>query len=996
MARRAFILEIAGVGHDGRPVRFYSGRVAPPTKIDTAGPGHTYLDVPGIERVHTEGATLDPRGGITETEPIVIELSTGRRRPRVLDPGVILGRHGPRAGVWVQLDETIPQALAAPDPIYVNADPAVLGTPPFTVHIGREVFGVNGVAGDGSPANRWRLTGTSRGLWGTVPSRHLVDALSSQQPLVVDRCVFWRTRRAILYRADIYNGRAMGPLVEVCRGFLEAQPVVEGNTVSLELIPNAAAVDRVLTAGRPTFHLAHGWHLFDGRTARYLTVAQGFATGHAWRELTTNPEIPNSGKIEMDTTRHAAVMDPTLSQNHPRRGAAEVFGRVYEVTGYNVGPPTSLAISAGPSSGIASGAIVGNPDINEAITLDVSGAHACIEWPISLFDTVNVAGGWLPGTHLGAGGLWADMALVALAEGGYGVQVTRNVPARERLRVLFWTSTLPANFGPAPIGNRQGGNVEPSRQGPASLVYAVDLAEPESTAEDFARLIQVPRDSEVGATYPIRGIADAFYQRSEKYITADGDLGLPAVGSFPVEVTYHDLEGEERTYIVEISDSVDEDENANALPAGVWGWQLTEVQRTAPDLPSFGDWPGRPRVTLRPTVRMINRPTAEVLLRLLTSNGGAQISSSFDVDYFGAGLPLADVDYDSFRAFAYIFDRWTIIVDDDETTMADLIDPILQLNGAALTMGVVDGRSVVRLVSVGLEAEAPVAHLTDADWIIRPAPEATVDSEIVNSLQIDADYDSEGKARTSVTRIDGASVEAHGEGRKMKIEARGLSLPAGVPPEQIAELRDAAAKTFQRLGRERLIWTASTTTRRGQAINVGDVVLVSSVHLRGFSDSTGVTAERARVMSKKGELSGEGCALTLKHTGARVAGFAASAEVLAIIDPVTVEVSVNRFTRPFNALGVAQYDIDGFVVDDAPIYEPRGANDAPVALPKILSTSTTTHRIVFVAAHGIAAIGGHLVQPSYDLATTRQKGYAYLADADGKLGAAADDGYEIV
>lgn len=990
---RVHLLEVAGMGHGGRPIRYYSGNIPPPPKFDPVTTT-TYLDVPGIIDASTVGGAIDPRGGIREVDPVVITIVTGRRRPRgSVDAGTLFNRHGPRSAPGgTQLARTMRQA---DDVAYTVTDPTGLGMFPAVVQINREAVEAAAAAGDGTDGNPWRLTGLKRGAWGTVAATHFVDEASSTRPHILGRCVIWKTRRAIVYEAEIYGrgpAAKMGTLREVTRGFLEAKPIVKGNSVEVEVIPNAGHVDRVMTAGAPTFGLAHGWHYFDGITARYLAGVQGFSPGAGWQQSTNAVSLDGAQWIRTQSDRHAAVMDVSLDEGHPRRGTAEVIGAVYEVDGYTVAPdPDALTLSIGqPQGDIQANVAVGNPDVNEALDIDFTGPNEVLKrWPIDLYDKVNSPSGWMPSDHTGQGGQWADMAIVDAQGGGHGLRVRRNVPALRAVRLIFSNrSGWPAGAGPRSVGQRHGGDLAPSTMGgPQAMTYGVDFAQPGETSPDYFRLIEVDRDTEAGAPVRIRGVAAAFYQETELYITANGDLGAPLGTSWAVDITHTDHAGEERVETIDIAASAPALDGDDDPVEGVWTWRIPEHLRPAGVLPSFGDWPDRPRVRMSPTIQMVNRPTAEVMLRLLTSNGGglADGNGAFDRDAFGAGMPLEDIDVESFTAFPWTFSRWSIKAD-DEATLGDLIKPILMANCAALTMGNIEGRSVVRIVKVGVEDAQPVSDLTDADWLIRPAPEDETDDEIVNVVEFKANYGTDDKPATNVIRRDGPSIEAYGEAKKLTIEARGLSLPAGVPPEQAPEIRDAQARIFFNLNAPRRVWTATTSSAVGRHLNLGDVVRVTSKHLTGFSDREGVTGALARIISIRRELRGEGCALRMTHSGARVGGWAPAMDMLEVIDATTVRVSINAYSRQHAPGGARQYDIDFYAVGENNVFEPRSDNDSAFDLPPVANIDRDTHRMTFTAPHGIApGARGVIVFCDWDQASARQRTFAYFADDDGLL-----------
>ena len=527
------------------------------------------------------------------------------------------------------------------------------------------------------------------------------------------------------------------------------------------------------------------------------------------------------------------------------------------------------------------------------------------------------------------------------------------------------------------------------------------------TEADTGRVPAGPAEQRI----PIRGIASAFYQTGEPSILVSDQVVVPPGGVHKMTVTYWDGE-EERTHDVSVTAATEVFDGGVSI-----GWRLTiqDPYRT----PSFGNWPGQEPAAIRSAIRFDAERPAVVLLQLLLSGGGGLINDSvYDVLPIGANLvgdasTSPDVDVASFERFPDTpgMDRWTLTYPDGET-VREVLEDMLMAMGAAIVSRIDPdtGDSMLTLVSVGPEnpmetlstisTADPTADISrsiaDGDWLVDPVPESGTDDEIVNKWVFNLSHPAEDNDEPlPVIQYDQASITAHGDGEEVELNLLGIVADPAAPGGAEAAVQDILSRLMVQFGDERRTWRGRIAT--GDAIfgHLGSVYLVASRFLRAYGavglsaigeDGTAVSFNAGRVMEWTIDYWGEGAEVLMYHYGVNGAGWAASAEVTAVVDPTTVRIDFSDFTPATHPVtGEPFRDIHGFFATQ----QVRGFNpadrDAAVALT-VMSTDGVSH-ITFTGAHGLVA-GDIIIPGSYDQVVNRL--YAHMADAAATLGASAD------
>jgi len=169
------------------------------------------------------------------------------------------------------------------------------------------------------------------------------------------------------------------------------------------------------------------------------------------------------------------------------------------------------------------------------------------------------------------------------------------------------------------------------------------------------------------------------------------------------------------------------------------------------------------------------------------------------------------------------------------------------------------------------------------------------------------------------------------------------------------------------------VWRGSIGSGPSIFLDVGSYVSVSSPHLRGYSDSYGVTNGVGMVRSINQELMSEGCEIELLTTGLAPVAWNATARVSTIPTSTTVLVESDYFSRS------DVDDVSFFKAGDIVDYLPQGDHDNAITGLEIQSISSNT--ITFAGSHGISTPKGTLEPTTYANASADHQADAYLANA---------------
>lgn len=1003
--RRAWVLEVAGLeyrytSHPGITAGSPGGLDA---YVEDTASGLAFTDVLAITDLSNAGAEIDVSGGVAEYDPITITLATQGHRAEAGDPGTIFGRVGPRAGGAVtQLTDTAGQ---------VDTRLEVTSSAGFSVpglyHLGGESLWVTNI----HDATHIDVT---RGAGRTVPQVHTSNTDTGDVPVLYDRIVHWRTRRARLLCCGLdERGQRVTDFVEVMRGFIDETPRISGNAVSVVLAPLTALLDVPLAAPQKPTRLVNGFHFFSPPYACTLVHGQEVVV----------PSLRLDGAAVAGPPREWPCEDPGLDAwestfdpnglgtaypGHPRIGFVDGDGTQPE--DWIGGTAPSGGGTGIEGDGLSATAAAGDEYpgdfgvvAREAISvniLDPDDAAAGLAWPAAAVDAINSATGWTPGAHTGLSGAWFDVALTLGRADGPGLSIRSNIDGADGRRTLAHLNFFePAVRGwlvsdlvdPTAHEDWRTGEARPVPVPPDVLWFGVDFGGPSTDRDpEFGRRIRLDTTGSPLTWAPIGGVADGFHQQGEPFVLVEDDIPLPAGAEIRMRVDYHDpWADEERSASFRVTAS-----NSVTVGGSVVGYRLTIHEADRWSVPSFGDWPGYPRARLTPVLQFDDTSPGELLLTILESAGGGG-GETYDLQAFGVGLTSDDVDEGSFFAIAppQGQEAWTFRAEEGASAR-DIIDPILKAWGCGLAMRRdATGACKLRLVPMGYEVAAnALANLDNDDLALRPT--WATDERIVNRFVFNLDWDlARDEHRRTVQVNDTASQNAYRETEAEEYDLRGLRLldGAGAGGDANQLLRPVYGRFKALLGHPRRTWEVRVGNGPGLFAELGAVYTITSDFLRGYGDTIGVTAAAGRVTRVDLGTKTEPTTILLTHYGANATGWNASAKVKTVVSTTVVEVEQNEYSATTDpATGAEQRDVDGFAAGEAVLGGSPADSDAAASLT-ISTVTRSTNRITFTGAHGLS-VGDVIWPPAYGSASDAHKALAYLAGTDGLIVAA--DGFD--
>jgi len=1051
--RSAFRLTVAGL-----PVRYYSGPIAP-TLANVPGTGGAlfYADRPDLAFVGPVRNRIKPIGGIADQGPMALEIltSTDIRNPN--DPGVVFSRLTYRSSSWWgqlitpldQLTTTInvdrsTAGVTVPGLIHIGAE-AIWVTGTAGIGIPADPYRFTG-ATRGAAETQPQV-------------HRVESITGKNPLVVAPEVVSWRTRRCRVEMAQIRADGTLGAWMEIKRGFIDRTPSVDGDglRVRLEVVDQMVLLDAHLVDNQVDTTLVDGWHEFEAPWASTLQHAQRWAwQGDAWTTPTTGSAPGRINVFNGNLAGHQGTMDTTLAGRHPRRGIVWSGGDFDIATGYVTAEPPAPAgmdqfiVAAPGPAGVPP--ILNSAPAVEILTAEVApgvapGTVTLLRWPDAAVDALQAS--WVPRTHLGNAGAWAN---VAADVDGPSLLASYNCDNYNRsLRLLFYSDVraLQEHVAGDHKDWRSGLPVDPP-DGFESLWYGLDMADPGSRVyphhnlsngrgavrgprlDEWAREVQVAVQADTGRQpappeqiIPIRGVATAFHQTGEPAFLVLDEVTVPAGGAHSLTVTYWDGGAEPiganpiQTWPVRVTAST------QVLDAGVpVGWRLTIDPRDRWRVPSFGNWPGREPAKIRSAVEFRAERPAVILLQLLLSGGGALVNDpTYDVLPIGANLTTADVDVASFLRWpdTPAMDLWTLTYPDG-AAIRDVLEDMLAALGAGIVSRTDPETGARRLTLVSIGPESPMEALgaqdsatissdgvdrviSDGDWLVEPIPSWGTDDEITNKWTFRINHsravDSDDEESHPVVVNDWSSINQWGDGESEELDLRGIVTDPANPGGPKAAVQSLAARLMRQFGDPRRTWVGAVPT--GQAVlgHLGAVFLVGSRFLRSFGtvgisavneDGTAVAFNGGRVIEETIDYWGEGATYRMHHYGVNGAGWAASGEAATEPTGSSITIGANDFTPPEHPVtGETFRDINGFFAGQAVLLFPPADRDAAIALT-VLSTDGIS-RIDFTGAHGGGVVGHILTPATYDLTVNRL--YAFLADANGTLGASADPAKEI-
>lgn len=479
---------------------------------------------------------------------------------------------------------------------------------------------------------------------------------------------------------------------------------------------------------------------------------------------------------------------------------------------------------------------------------------------------------------------------------------------------------------------------------------------------------------------PVRGAANAFYE-GEPFILAEKPVTVPTDGFATIQVDFFDRGLQDTATVFVRITSV----TSTVIDGYGTAYKLYIHDDDLGTVPSFADWPSLPRTRMQQvTVFKAQRP-ARVLLELLESGTAEGVNGDYDVHPSGAGIHSRWVDEASFFRYPAPdgLDEWTTEAERGKK-LEDMFAAILRATRTSLVMlSGDDGYCRITRTKIGPPADTDVvASLTQGDFTISGPGANGMDTRTYTRLHAEVAIEQGGTRQVEVPDLRGAARH-FGEARTFKIDlTTSRPIPDNDPTGQIvARLLPLAGSIFFDLGDPRRTWSGAVPRSRLLLIQPG--AAMSFTHPKLKTDvEAGITAEVARIMRARCPLMrGASATLTAAHHGKRVTGWNAALLVTAAPSASSVTIDADAYSDA---------DIEGWAVGDACYAEPLGDQDNRTALTITAIAGTT---VTFGGNHGLSGPDfGNIIPALYDSASALHKSAAYYSDADGKLGAADDEG----
>ena len=1003
--RRVFVLEVAGL-----PQRYHSHPPPSSSNLDAnITTGIAYTDIESIVAVGSFSASIDPSGGVATYGAVSVTLGIDRRRGGLNDPGVIFGRCGARSASTrarlTQSSDRIDTTLTVDTDFSSETFPKLF-------HIGAETVRA-------TSATSTVIT-VQRGVGNTPQQTHSIDLEGSFVPEVTTEITTFRGRRARLYMAHRYANGNTSDYVEVINGFIESSPrVEEGDEISLSIMPLTALIDTDLSdKGINQTGLLQGHHYYDGVNGSVLEYALSLQLDQDRREVIVTPDTSaaitaNTFQVSVERRRGFSDLfddfDVSLPQGpdgddyireHPRYPklrrsqdqSFEVEGVfpntiTYDgsIPGYVINADGGLTNALNAAEITASETLRINLPMAE-IKQHSLGSGEVKKWPDVINDTLESDGPSSTQGLSGGFGRWrmnqgSAIRAEKLSASGFACYIYL-WNTLERWIQLRWDI-----YGTrSPLCWKDSGTSRPLDT-LSRLSYPLDLGNgddpyPERFDVDTPQQLKILKVDAVERTgvAKIRQMPTAYYQHYESVILVEGSLGLPTSATagefYYVTVQHYDRNLEDtKRQVFKVTH-----ETVATFGGSDVGYLLHIADSNVHSQnSSFGDYPDQERTLIFRGGQLESERPGTVLLKLLESGGGDEVNGDYDVLSLGLNISSDDIDEASFLELdATATLSLTSSYAGDGMNLRDTIDSMLRMMGAVLVMkrDASTGRSKISLVALGNERpDAAEGTISAGEWLSDPPPRWGIHEDIVTQIQFSYDYDpSEGAYQSEVLYNNQEAINRYG-GERSKIT---LTLP-GVSSDQFGRgagdafgyFTPTASRIFNLLANPLRTWSGAVGTGRSVYFDVGTYLTVNSPHLRGYSDTYGVTDGVGMIRAIRQELMSEGCDIELIVTGISPVNWNSAARVTAITT-TTVTVATDDFS------GSDVDDVSFFKAGDVVDYLPKGNHDSAITGLEIDSISGNV--ITFTAAHGIASLNGTLEPTTYANASATHRSDAYLAN----------------
>ena len=997
--RRVFALEVGGLQY-----RYHSGGGATGLNTQIIS-GINYTDVESIIEVGGYSSSLDVAGGVGQYSSTTVTLSVDRQRGGLGDPGIIFGRCGQRsASTKAQLTASLTRAASV---IQVDRDLTSLSYPRL-FHVGSET--VRAISATTTQLNV--LAG--RAVGNTPRQTHSITLEGSSVPEITTEITTFRGRRAKLYAAHQHPSGALSSWVEIVNGFIESSPVIERqDAISISLIPLTALVDSQLgDKGVGQCSLLDGYHYYgtDSNMLEY-GIRQSFFWGYEIDSTSTitastvslikNSNVALETDFDVSLPRGSADTDfngqphPRYPRLKPRASFENKYAFPSSITaGTNAGGQTIYTCTlASQTESYTQAELEDITDLTVEKLAELKqhqlGSDELKKWPDVINETLNSDG---PSASSGLAGGLASWVL----NGETQIIVKKTTTSDVETEIFLWSDKLKfiVDMPRRGLGNWQ--NARYWRTANSALMalddrsrcwFPIDLSSRDSdfvqdirgSLDGVFRRLQVQPPT-AAARFPLQGVASAYHQLYEDRFLVENSIGLPSSAgssSFDILVRFTDRKTNEQRDQIFVATH---ESTATFDGADVGVYIHLDPAQDLSDNVSFGNWSGYERVIIFRASRIRGDRPGVALLKLLQSGGGEELNGSYDVFTLGLNIVDSHIDEQSFLAV----DSTSLITVDsfisgDEGDLRELVESILKLLSAAIVMrrDATTGVSKITLVSIGNDRSANTdLSISAGDWLADEPPYWGVYEDIVTQIEYQYDYDAiNEKYMSNVLFSNQEAITRYGgERSKITLTLPGLSSDefgrgAG---DRYAEFLPISSRIFNLLSNPLRVWRGSIGTGQSIYLDVGSYVSVSSPHLKGYSDTYGVTDGVGMVRSIRQELMSEGCELEILVTGLSPVAWNVTAKVISItLDSVTV--SEDAFSDS------VVDDVSFFSVDDVVDYVPLGDHDN--AITGLVISSITGNTITFTANHGIASLNGTLESTTYASASTQHQADAYLANS---------------
>ncbi len=348
---------------------------------------------------------LDIESHVIDATPVKVVLACADKydsSTSSTDPANVLGRFGYEGSSFVYMHSTasILNTDNVPLTVTVRENPTTKFAVNDIVHIGREAFRISAM-----DAAAKTITFDARALLGTVPASHLSFSETDVSPVITDRPVFVKGRRAIIFEADGTAEPNDLTWVERWRGFVPHEPEfgTEGelHTLTVTVSPLTSMLDVALGDKNSSLQLKKGFHTFGSDADPNIGIGLAGTNIDCYHEI-----------AEGDLFKTSTGLDPQIVADYFEDGdsclpgkAASAVARHQEICGNEFknyqhtehpraiplchsGDNTPLRVIAG----FTNRQLEGQAAVNDVDVFDVSGYNAADTSIAARF----LAGGNLP------------------------------------------------------------------------------------------------------------------------------------------------------------------------------------------------------------------------------------------------------------------------------------------------------------------------------------------------------------------------------------------------------------------------------------------------------------------------------------------------------------------------------------------------------------------------------------------------------------------------